>query len=69
MGLFRRPKPVAVACVWDGKRWLSRASYDLPADDFFAAVQDELPWSRLLCLTTGEDDCPVLCLDGRAGVA
>jgi hypothetical protein len=65
MGLFRRPKPNAVAWVWDGEQWLRHASYDAGADDYFAALQDQWPGSRVLCLTT-EDGYPVLCLDGRS---
>ena len=37
MGLFRRPKPKAVAWVWDGEQWLRHASYDTEASDYFAA--------------------------------
>jgi hypothetical protein len=65
MGLFRKPKPQALAWVWDGEQWFRHASYDTPADDYFALLMDQWPWSRLLSLTTGEDGCPVLCLDGR----
>ena len=69
MGLFRRPKPKAVAWVWDGEQWLRHASYATEASDYFAHLMDEWPWCRFLSLTTGQDGCPVLCLDGTAEAA
>ena len=64
MGLFRKPKPKAVAWVWDGEHWLRHASYDTEAADYFEVLWEQWPWGWLLSLTTGDDGCPVLCLDG-----
>lgn len=64
MGLFGRPKPKAVAWVWDGEHWLRHALYDGDAGYYFARLMEQWPGSRLVSLTTGQDGCPVLCLDG-----
>jgi hypothetical protein len=67
MGLFRKPKPVAVAWVWDGEHWLRHASYDTPPGDYFTHLMEQWAGCQFLSLTTGEGGYPVLCLDGRAG--
>jgi hypothetical protein len=65
MGLFRKPKPSAVAWVWNGDQWLKYSAYDAPAGDYFALLMDQWTGCQFLSLTRDERDCPVLCLDGR----
>jgi hypothetical protein len=65
MGLFRRPKPKAVAWVWDGDQWIKYSVYDAPADEYFELLMEQWSGCQFLSLTTRQDGCPVLCLDGR----
>lgn len=65
MGIFGKPKPSGVAWVWNGEQWLRYAVYDAPADDYFALLMEQWAGCQFLSLTTGEDGCPVLRLDGR----